>query len=99
LLVPMRAAQRSEIVLPKPLEPFFNRYRRCVCGGRSARDSLIVYLDKSASVAKRMEVITLLPNENKINHRWRGRAGRRDMRLESWKTWAYVGQRSAASHG
>ncbi len=39
------------------------------------------------------------PNENKISHRWRVRAWRREKRFESWKTWAYVGQGLAASHG
>jgi hypothetical protein len=49
----------------KPLEPFFNHYRRCVCGGRSARDSLIVYLDDGRHVSlsgKRTVIIILLPN-------------------------------------
>ena len=33
-----------------------------------------------------------MPKENKISHDWRGRASRRDERLESRKTGAYAGQ-------
>ena len=36
-------------------------------------------------------------NENKMSHHWRGRTWRRDVRLESWKTWAYAGQWLAPS--
>ena len=38
-------------------------------------------------------------NENKISHRWRERAWRREKRLESWKARPYAGQRLAAAHG
>src|SRR5438067_3724114 len=38
-------------------------------------------------------------NETKISHRWRGRAWRREERLESRKACSYAGQRSAASFG
>ena len=32
------------------------------------------------------------PNENKMSHHWRERAWQRDVRLKSWKAWAYAGQ-------
>jgi hypothetical protein len=39
------------------------------------------------------------PNENKMSHHWRGRAWQRDVKFESWKTWAYAGQWLAPSPG
>jgi len=43
--------------------------------------------------------VSMRPNENKMSHHWRERAWQRDVRLKSWKTWAYAGQGLAASPG
>src|SRR6266403_2852995 len=37
-------------------------------------------------------VVLFSANENKISRRWRGRAGRGEVGLESWKAWSYAGQ-------
>ena len=80
-------------MLPKPLKPFFNRYRRCVCGGRSARDRLIVYLEDGWQVSLTGQAYgdnhTVAEREQDQPPLPRARR-RRDVRLESWKTWAYV---------
>ena len=45
------------------------------------------------------EYLSIASNESKISHRWRGRAWRREERLESRKACSYAGQRLAASFG
>jgi hypothetical protein len=79
------------------------RVLRAYSAARHARKYCWVYPGRRAapnSIEKARQPGTLpSSNENKISHRWRGRAWQRDVRSESWKSWSYAGQRLAASHG
>jgi hypothetical protein len=77
-----------------------NSARRETCGAEKRprnREAMRRTLEREKTSLT--DECTKAPNENKISHRWRERAWRRDVRFESWKTWSYAGQRLAASHG
>ena len=65
----------------------------------AAKRSAKAHVPENTDNATAKECTWNTPNENKMSHHWRERAWRRDVRLESWKTWAYAGQWLAPSHG
>ncbi len=83
-----RAAEHKRLGAP--------RSRRSQEGDKLARTAAANRKQEKASLSDER---TKTPNENKMSHHWRERAWQREVRLESWKTWAYAGQWLAPSLG